>query len=260
MNKDTLRSLGILMAVALVCSVLVSVATTTLRPIQERNQLLERYRNVVALTGLIEDGADDDTIFKVVSQLDVRVVDLNSGEFVTDVDPNSVNSRSNANDPERSSAISAENDVAGLGRRSDYEIVYLVWTDQELSRIILPISGQGMWSTLYGYIALEADFSTIASIRFYEQAETAGIGDQIENPTWQAQWRGRKLFDDSGSLQFRVAGGTVDPSSASATHQVDGLSGATITGAAVTNLVRYWFGLHAYGKLLSNMTETPPVR
>ncbi|MGI9264863.1 MAG: Na(+)-translocating NADH-quinone reductase subunit C [Gammaproteobacteria bacterium] len=260
MNKSSLHSLGVLIGVALICSVLVSVATTSLRPIQERNQLLERYRHVVALTGLVEDSADDDTVFQVVSQLDARVVDLETGEFASDMDPDSVNSRSAANDPERSSAIPADSDFAGLGRRANHEVVYLVWADQSLSRIILPISGQGMWSTLYGFIALEDDFNTVASTRFYEQGETAGIGDQVEDPAWQAQWQGRRLFDDSGNVRFRVAGGSVDPSAASAAYEVDGLTGATVTGGAVTNLVRYWFGPHGYGQLLSKMSERPPER
>jgi Na+-transporting NADH:ubiquinone oxidoreductase subunit C len=259
-NESPLRSLGVLAAVALVCAVLVSVSVLSLRPYQERNQLLQRNRHVVAMTGLVEAGADDETVLEVVSRLDVRVVDLKTGEFATDLAPEAIDSRSAASDPERSTALPPAEDLARLGRRANHEIVYLVWDEQELSRVILPISGQGMWSTLYGYIALEKDLNTIAATRFYEQGETAGLGDQIENPAWQAQWQGRKLFDDRGSVQFRVASGSVDPTAVSAAYEVDGLTGATVTGNAVANLVRFWFGPSGYGPLLAWIAEQPPER
>ncbi|CUJ83136.1 Na(+)-translocating NADH-quinone reductase subunit C [Ruegeria denitrificans] len=260
MNLDALRSLGVLAGVALVCSILVSVSTTTLRPIQERNEALQRYRNVVSLTGLVDAEADDDTIFEVVAQLDARVVDLGTGEFAADIDPASVDARLAVNDPDSSTAIPAAEDIARLGRRANHEVVYLVWQDQDLSRIIFPIEGQGMWSTIYGFLALESDLNTIAAVSFYEQAETAGLGDQIEDAEWQAQWQGRKMYDDEGNVQFRVSGGIVSPSSATAAYEVDGLTGATITGNGVTNLVHYWFSPHGYGAFLSKISGEPPKR
>ena len=260
MNRDAIRSVAILASVALVCSILVSVSTTTLRPIKERNEALQRYRNVVSLTGLVEPGADDDTIIEVAAQLDARVVDLQSGEFAADLEPDAIDSRTATNDPDRSTEIPADADLARLGRRANHEVVHLVWQDEGLSRIILPISGQGMWSTLYGFIALEGDLNTIAAVSFYEQSETAGLGDQIEDPAWQAQWAERKMYSDTGDVQFEVAGGAVSPSSESAAYQVDGLTGATVTGSGVTNLVRFWFGPQGYGPLLAKIAEEPPER
>ncbi len=110
-----------------------------------------------------------------------------------------------------------------------------------------------MWSTLYGLVALEADFNTIAAVTFYEQEETAGLGDQIEDPAWQSRWVGRRLFGSGGDFRFRVASGPVDDDSPAATHQVDGLSGATITGNAVTALMSFWFGPYGYGPLLAKL-------
>ena len=257
MNRDALRSLSVLVGVAVVCSILVSVSASTLRPIKERNEALQRFRNVVSLTGLVAPGADDDTVFEVVEQLDARVVDLETGEFADDFHPDEIDSRTAISDESRSTAIPAEQDLARLGRRPNHEVVYLVWQDGSLSRVIFPISGQGMWSTLYGFIALENDLNTIASVSFYEQTETAGLGDKIEDPDWQAQWPGRRLFDESGDVQFRVSGGPVNPSSPAAAFEVDGLTGATITGNGVTNLVRYWFGPHGYGAFLNKIAEEP---
>jgi Na+-transporting NADH:ubiquinone oxidoreductase subunit C len=262
MNNDSpQKALLVVFLVALVCSILVSVASITLKPIQLRNQLVERSKNVIALTGLIADDAalSGDEILAAVEQLDIRVVDIASGEFAADIDAAGFDPRAAANDPELSVAIAAEDDTASLGRRSRFAIVYLVWNGDSLSRVVLPIVGQGMWSTIYGYIALEADLNTIAAVSFYEQTETAGLGDQIERPDWQALWRGRKLFDSQGKLRFRIGPGAINPNLPAAEYQVDGLSGATVTGDAVTRMVAYWFGPHGYKALLDRLTTQPPV-
>ncbi len=255
MRESPLRSLAVLLAVALVCSVLVSVSAVVLRPIQAENARIERYRHIVALSGLLDGAADAAGIAAAVAQLDMRVVNLDTGEFMDDRDPDDVNARRVANDPALSTTIPPEHDLARIGRRSRYEVVFLVRDEGRLSRVILPIHGQGMWSTLYGLIALDADLNTIAAVTFYEQAETAGLGDQIEDPAWQARWTGRRLRGQSGDFRFQVAAGPVDEGSPAASHQVDGLSGATLTGNSVTALMRFWFGPYGYGPLLERMAD-----
>lgn len=260
MRTTGARSLLVLLAVALICSVLVSVSAVVLRPVQMQNELIERYRNIVSLTGLVEEDGrlDDDALLAVVARLDVRVVNLETGRLVSDIAPEEVDARGAVNDPARSVAIPGDEDPARLGRRSIYEVIYLVWDDGRLSRVILPIHGLGMWSTLYGYLALEADLNTIAAVSFYEQEETAGLGDQIENADWQQRWAGRRLFGPAGEVRFRVARGAVDDASPEAAYQVDGLSGATITASAVTALVRFWVGAGGYGPLFRSLRENPP--
>ena len=117
-----------------------------------------------------------------------------------------------------------------------------------------------MWSTVYGFRALEDDCDTIAAVRFYEQTETAGLGDQIQGPDWQALWQGRRLFDSQGNVRFRVAAGKVVAGSAAARHQVDALTGATVTGDAVTRLIEYWFGSNGYAVFLERLQAQLPVR
>jgi len=262
MQESALRSLMILLLVAFVCSVLVSVSAIGLRPIQLQNELIERYRNIVALSGLVPVGGalSDEEILGVIEQLDIRVVNLETGMFEPSMDPDSVNARAALNDPELSVAIADDDDLARLGRRAIHEVIYLVWDGEELSRVILPIHGQGMWSTLRGFIALESDLVTIAALTFYEQEETAGLGDQIEDPRWQAGWAGRRLFGAGGEVRFRVASGAVADTAPGSEYQVDGLSGATVTGNAVTSLIRFWFGSSGYGPLLSQMAGQPPER
>jgi Na+-transporting NADH:ubiquinone oxidoreductase subunit C len=252
----------VLLGVALICSVLVSVSAINLRPIQLQNQLLERYRNIVALTGLLAPDAspDDDAVLAVVEQLDMRVVNLDTGAFEPDIAPATVDARAASSDPDQSVAIPAQRDLARIGRRARHQVIYLVWRDEVLDRVILPIHGQGMWSTLFGFLALEADLNTIAAVTFYEQAETAGLGDQIEDRAWQARWTGRRLFGSRGELRFRIAAGVVEDGTPAAAHEVDGLSGATVTAGAVTNLVRFWFGEDGYGPLLTELAARAPAR
>lgn len=262
MQESASRSLFILLSVALVCSVLVSVSAVLLRPIQEQNELIERYRNIALLSGLLDEqtSVDDEAVLVAVASLDVRVVNLNTGRFTAEISAENIDVRGTVTDPELSVDIPASADLARLGRRPIYQVVYLVWADNGLSRVIVPIHGQGMWSTLYGLLALEADLNTIAAVTFYEQEETAGLGDQIENPHWLARWAGRRLFGPGGDVRFRIAQGVIEDDTPAAAHQVDGLSGATVTSSAVTALVSFWFGPDGYGPLLDELTRNPPTR
>ncbi len=261
-NDSPLKALIVVFTVALLCSVLVSMASISLKPIQLRNQLVERSRNIVALTGLVPVGKmlSDDEILAAVEQLDVRLINIDTGEFDVSIDPAKFDSRGTINDPSFSVAIPPAEDLARIGRRSRFAVIYLVWDENELKRIIVPIHGQGMWSTLYGFLAVEADNNTIAAVSFYEQTETAGLGDQIQRPDWQAQWQGRRLYDSQGNVSFRVAAGAVEAESAAALHQVDGLTGATITGGSVTRLIEYWFGSSGYTVFFDRLKSHPPVR
>ena len=251
MKDSSLKALIMVLAVSLACSILVSTASITLKPIQLLNQKVERSRHIVALTGLVpaDKALSNDEILEAVEQLDVRVFDIGTGEFDDSIDPEQFDARAAVNNPELSVAIPAADDLARLGRRAQHAIVYLVWEGDELKRVILPIHGQGMWSTLHGLLALEADLNTIATVTFYEQGETAGLGDQ-----------GRQLFNDQGKVAFRVAAGSVVEGSAAARHQVDAMSGATVTGDSVTRLMEFWFGSAGYRTFISNLQNQPPVR
>ena len=261
-TEKPLNALLIVVTVALVCSVLVSVSTVGLRPIQERNALIERSRNIVALSGLVDSDVrlSSDEVLAALAQMDKRVLNIDTGEFDDSIDPEEFNPRDAATDPELGVTIPEDEDLAQLGRRSRYEIVYLSYDGDDIERVILPIVGQGMWSTLYGYIALENDLNTIAAATFYEQTETAGIGDKITDPEWLEIWQGRAIYGNDGSIRFRIAAGPVEPDSAAAAHQVDGISGASVTARGVSQLVRYWFGAHGYEPFLDNLRDEPPPR
>ncbi len=257
-----LKALIVVLAVSLACSILVSSASIILKPIKLQNQKVERSRHIVTLSGLLpaDQALSNDEILQAVEQLDIRVIDIDTGEFDDSIDPEKFDARAAANNPELSVEVPPDGDFARLGRRAQHAIVYLVWDGDELKRIILPIHGQGMWSTLHGLLALEADLNTVGAVTFYEQAETAGLGDQITRPDWLIKWHGRQVFDSQGEVVFRVAAGPVVEGSAAALHQVDAISGATVTALAVTRLVEYWFGRNGYQPFLENIKNRPPSR
>jgi Na+-transporting NADH:ubiquinone oxidoreductase subunit C len=120
----------------------------------------------------------------------------------------------------------------------------------KIQQVVLPVYGKGLWGTLYGYLALKSDLETIQGITFYSHKETPGLGGEVDNPLWKAQWDGRKLFDENGkpaSLVFKGTAPSDDP------YAVDGLSGATITSRGVTNLIRYWASDEGYGPFLKKL-------
>lgn len=260
-SKDSpLRALLTVLVTAVVCSSIVSASVVLLRPIQLNIKLLERSGYILQLTGLLPAGASigDEELLDLFKNLDARVVDIDEASLDTEFDPYTFDGRKAAADPELSVAIPPRDDLAGLGRRSHFRTIYLVWRDGKLSRVVLPINGAGMWSMLYGYISLGSDFNTIAGVVFHEQAETPGLGDQIAKPHWQQKWIGKKLYDESGEMLFRIAEGAVTEGSPAAEYEVDALTGATVTGNHVTALLQYWFGPNGYGPLLQRLREQPP--
>jgi len=261
MARDTpLRALVTVVLTAAVCSFFVSASVVMLRPIQLNNELLKRSGNVLVLTGLLPagDGGDDERLLDLYKGLDTRVVDIDKATTDTQIDPWTFSARAAAADPDMSVAIPAGKDLASLGRRSRYQTLYLVWDGDKLDRVVLPVNGAGMWAMIYGYIALEADFNTVSGMVIYEQNETPGLGDMIAKPFWQSKWVGKKLYDEGGDMLFRVAEGPVQAGEAGAEYEVDALTGATITGNAVTAMMRYWFGPGGYGPLLKKWREQPP--
>ena len=120
-------------------------------------------------------------------------------------------------------------------------------------RYIFPIEGKGLWSTLYGFLAVNKDLNTVEGIIFYAHGETPGLGGEIENPRWTGLWPGKKVFDKDGSPAISVVKGQAKPGDP---YQVDGLSGATITARGVMHLVRFWMGDEGYGNYLKTQSST----
>ena len=181
------------------------------------------------------------------------MVDIATGKFTDVVSPDTYEQRKAAKNPELSVSLSKEEDVAGISRRAKYAVVYLVRNGDDLEKVVLPVRGPGLWSTLYGFIAIEGDLNTVAGLGFYEHGETPGLGGEVDNPLWKDNWPGKKIYGEDGEVQLTVIKGSVDKSRPEAIHQVDGLSGATLTTRGVDNLIEFWMGENGFGKFLSNL-------
>lgn len=250
-KQDTFaKTILVVLAVCLVCSIIVAGAAVGLRPMQIANKALDKQQNILAVAGLETDKSITE-IFK--SNIQTKLVDLATGEFVTDVDASSYDQRLAAKDPAQSIALTADQNIAKIGRRANLATVYLVSDDNGLlQRIILPVHGAGLWSTMYAFVGLKADGNTIEALTYYDQGETPGLGGEIENPHWRSLWVGKKLFDAQGNVALKVAKGVAPEGSE---HVIDGLSGATLTSVGVENSFTFWLGEQGFGPFLSKVRQ-----
>jgi Na+-transporting NADH:ubiquinone oxidoreductase subunit C len=250
-NDSTGKTLIVAFALCIVCSVIVSSAVVLLKPTQEINKALDRKQNILAAAGMLVEG---ESVEEQFSRINTRVVDLRTGEFVDEADiPAKYDQRKAAKDPDLSEALTPQQDLAKISRREQYAYVYLVQNPQgDIEKIILPIRGYGLWSTLHGFIALESDANTIAGLGFYEHGETPGLGGEVDNPRWKALWPGKQVYRD-GKVNVGLIKGAVDSASVNAPWEVDGLAGATLTSRGVTNLVQFWLGENGFEPFLNNL-------
>lgn len=255
-NDSTQRTLIIAFALCLVCSVIVSTAAVLLKPAQIANKQKDFKINILKAGGLYEQGiADGKNISEMFENVTTKVVDLSSGKYTDAVDMVTYDQRKAAKDPQLSDALSAEDDLAKISNREKYAKVYLVQTESGIQKVILPIKGYGLWSTLYGFISLNGDLNTVSGLAFYEHGETPGLGGEIDNPKWKGLWSGKKVYDGDNNVLLTVIKGAVSDATPQAEYKVDGLSGATLTSKGVDNLVKFWMGSMGYAKFLSNLKE-----
>lgn len=252
-NKDSVQTTILTaLAISLVCSVVVSVAAVSLKPIQEYNKALDRKTNILMAAGLYKDGADVEKIYS--EKIEPKLVDLKTGEYVDD-DAEEYDQYKLAKDPAIAVRLSPDLDIAGIRSIAPRSVVYEVRDGGKLSQVVFPVHGKGLWSTMYGYLAVSADTNTIMGLGFYEHGETPGLGGEVDNPRWKSLWKDKKLRDPQDSLKIEVVKGAVDTSRPDAGYQVDGLSGATITSRGVSDLVRFWMGEQGFAGYLKKVKE-----
>ncbi len=250
-SKDSIANVLIVtISLCLVCSVMVSAAAVVLKPIQEHNKLLDRKKNILYSAGLYDPAKDIDEQFQ---QVEILVVELSTGKLVDHVSIEDYDLNNVLKDPNMSKALAAEDDIAKLRRQEMYALFYLVKDQDQIKNIILPIRGAGLYSTLYGFLALKADGNTVQGLSFYDQGETPGLGGEIVNPKWRAKWRDKRIYDDAGATRIELVKGPIDSNQAQAVYQVDAIAGATLTSRGVDNIMRFWFGEQGYKALLERI-------
>lgn len=266
-NKDSIQNVIVIaLVVCLFCAIVVAGSAVALKERRVENKALDKSKNVLIAAGLFEEGVtkveDINTLF---ARFEPRVVDSRTKQLLSEAEVATVeqqleisfldyDQRKAAKDPALSSALTDLEDIASINRREHYSLIYLLRSESGIDRIVLPVHGYGLWSTLYGFLALEADGNTVSGITFYEHAETAGLGGEVDNPAWKAKWPGKQIYADHGGVAMRVIKGAVDPNAAESVHQVDGLSGATLTSNGVSNMIAYWLGDDGYGPVLGSIS------
>lgn len=233
MNKDSVpATLAIATLVALFCSAIVAGTVYVLRPIQQGYELIDRNARILEAAGQLPAGSvPDREIIERFRTLEAHVVDLASGEYLPRVDGHTY----------------SHWNPSGEQTNAAYAPVYLVRSNGVLERLVLPVHGPGMWNTIQGYIALAADLTTVEDLVFYRHGETPGIGDRIEDASWRAAWRGKRIYDDAGRVRIAV---TKQPDPA---HGIDLISGASITSDAVGEMVAHWFGDEGYRPFIERL-------
>lgn len=256
-NDSIKKTIIVALALCLVCSIFVAGSAVGLKPVQQANKDLDRKRNILAAAQMLQPGVNIDEVFAKVEK---RLVNLETGRFATEEELSaagitvaSYDQNAASSDPALSKELKGEEDPASIKRRAKFATVYLVKDDNAKARIILPVHGYGLWSTMYGFMALEGDLSTIVGFGFYQQGETPGLGGEVDNPNWKALWAGKKVYNDQGDAEIHLVKGSVDSNDPSAAYKVDGLSGATLTSRGVTNLVQYWLGGEGFGPFLAQL-------
>jgi Na+-transporting NADH:ubiquinone oxidoreductase subunit C len=262
MQPSTGYTLGFAASICVFCSIFVAGAAVALKDRQDANKVLDRQKKVLSVAGLdCVDDMNPDEIGEAFAKVEPILVDMEASppqpvsaasvdaEYgiadVSDYDP-----RKAAKDPAIN--ILVEPNGAKVSKMARYEVVYrfkrLADSDNPCgeavlpNQLIVPIQGPGLWSTLYGYISLTvsdtSDTNSVNGLIFYEHAETPGLGGEVDNPKWKAQWTSKKVRDsDEGPVALAVVKGMAKDE-----YGVDGLSGATITSNGVTEALRFWLG------------------
>ncbi len=239
--KNTLVVSGLL---CIICSVLVSAAAVSLKQKQILNKELDQKKKILQVCQIEFTPDSIDALFS--DNIQSRLVDLRTGEYVAETENGNLTVDTySLKKVLQTDATDLKDDPAGLGgKRENHAVVFLYAKENQ---VIIPIRGRGLWSTLFGYVALAEDASTVSGITFFEHGETPGLGGEVDNPDWKAQWPGKAAIEDGQVvIEVKKQGQVTD-----SRRQVDGMAGATITTQGVHRLVRFWLGEQGFGKYLA---------
>lgn len=256
MNNDSIqKTLKVSILLCLVCSIVVSSAAVFLRPTQKLNKEIDKKKIILEISGLLpaDQPITNELVQETFKKIESQVINLAEGTVDPDKDPKTFNAKKALQDPTQTHIIPKEKDIGKLKRRALWSTIYLYKEDEQIKKIILPVSGLGLWSTLYGLLVLAPDTKTIEGLAFYQHGETPGLGGEVDNPLWKALWKGKKALNDDFEPIIELVKGKVTTETVDHESKVDALSGATITSVGVTNLLQYWLSDDGYGPYLANL-------
>lgn len=233
-----------------VCSIMISSANVGLRERQEINKILDKQKSVLQAAWLVQPGekvnrARVEELFKNVRP---RIIELSTGEVLGEVNADTFDENSLP-------SIPAPANNAGIRELKEQVKIYEIMEGDKVTMFVLPVVGKGLWSTMSGFLALDADTRTIRGLTYYDQAETPGLGGEVVNPKWKALWQGRLAYDENWNVKIAVIKGPAG-SVEQNPYAVDGLSGATLTSRGVTNMLQFWLGENGFAPFLKSFRES----
>ena len=222
MNRDSnTYTFGFAAAMVVVVASVLAFTASSLKDLQQENVRKEKMQNILATIGIEIDRDGAEVLFNeyITSQLSLR----NDGTVDESVDP-----------------FSGIKLALELKKEPTQQRFPLYLADVEgASYYIIPLRGAGLWDAIWGYIALESDRNTIKGAVFDHKAETAGLGAEITQQWFMDRFVGEKVFDNDGKLVgISVSKTNNDPKDLDKNdHEVDAISGATITGDGVSDMI-----------------------
>jgi Na+-transporting NADH:ubiquinone oxidoreductase subunit C len=247
-KKDTVAgTMVFIIILSLVCSFMITGTVEILkeRKLAKKREEVQQY--VLKAADIDISQGDFSELF--TQRVQPKMVNLATGKVTEKANLLDFDGRMAAINPETSTK--PKKDIAKIKTMAtDIRIFEVYDTKGQLASIVMPIYGKGLWSIIYGYMAIKPDLNTIENIVFYEHGETPGIADFITDPQWLALWQGKTLFDAKGNIAIKVIkGGAKDGD----IHGIDGVSGATRSGVGIQRLVAFWFGVEGYQTYLHTL-------
>ena len=212
-----------ILSLTIVCSLLLSLASEGLRSLKEKNVEIDKKKNILNAIGLNITSLSNSDIDKYfLNNIDTLIINLDGqvNNFLTISD-----------------LVAVENNQTGEVKYYNDNIEYLpMYEDNSRNVVVLPISGKGLWSTLFGYFAIDSkNYSTVRGITFYKHKETPGLGGEVSKKWFQSNFIGKEIYENNNLNSVKVAkAGYADENSL---YEVDGISGATITSNGVTTFL-----------------------
>ena len=212
-----------ILSLTIVCSLLLSLASEGLRSLKEKNVEIDKKKNILNAIGLNITSLSNSDIDKYfLNNIDTLIIDID-GE---------INNILTIPD-----LVAIENNQTGEVKYYNNDNEYLtMYADNSRNVVVLPISGKGLWSTLFGYFAIDSrNYSTVRGITFYKHKETPGLGGEVSKKWFQSNFIGKEIYENNNLNSVKVAkAGYADENSL---YEVDGISGATITSNGVTTFL-----------------------
>ncbi len=207
-------------AITIVCGGALAYASQSLKPLQDANIAMEQKMNI--LLTVMELKEEDNVVDIYKKRVKAFVVDF-EGNIKPGMKPEEV--------------IVAEQYKKPTDQRLLPVYKFVDEGDStKIEYVVLPLYGYGLWNSIFGFVALKADLTTIQGVKFGHLGETPGLGDRITSNDIQSRYKGKTTFDKDKLVSVVMQKGEGQDYSNDA-HKVDGMSGATLTAKGVNNMI-----------------------